>query len=104
MNTIKKRFGHDNPNWEDNQEFNEVFLKSQRNLWNDILQYRGYVLLKDVYDSLGFEATRESCELGWFKGVTEEDFVKFDWYQIGETGEFELTFECYPILEYLDGE
>lgn len=103
MNIIKKRFGEKNPNWNDEPRFNNLFLRENRNYWNTILERRGYVLLKDVYDSLGIGTTRESCVLGWFKGVTGEDCIKFDWFQL-ENDEFELIFECYPILKYLDVE
>lgn len=106
-NIIKKRFGrNNNPYWDKNKEFNLMFFQSQMNLANDKLTHQGHVLLLDVYDMLGIARTKESCYLGLVKGVNKnEDYVKMSYEELlDHPNEFELTFECYPILEYLEVE
>ena len=100
-NTIKKKFDNQCPNWSNDPKFNECFLKTQKNYLNDVMQAQGFVFLRDVYMALGLATTKESCMLGWIK---EKDSVNFSYSQIGDTSDFELTFKCYPILDYMEME
>lgn len=104
MGIFKKRFGKNNPNWDPNEAFTEMFIMTQLLTANEVLQNRGHVLLRDLYDSLGFETTKESCSYGWVKGVVKDDFVKCKLEKIDGTDDYELSFECYPILNYLPEE
>lgn len=78
-NIIRKKFDKGNPNWDENPEFSKLYLNAQRNYFNDVMQIQGFVFLRDVYMGLGLATTKESCMLGWVKGVVAgADFVKFD--------------------------
>lgn len=104
-NIIRKRFDSRCPGWDEEAKFNECFLKAQQNYLTDVMQKQGFVFLRDVYTALGLATTKESCILGWVKGVVEgKDFVDFRYTQIEDTSDFELVFECYPILDYMEME
>lgn len=104
-NIIRKRFDDRCPSWDKEPKFNELFLKSQHQYLNDVMQNQGFVFLRDVYMNLGLATTKESCILGWVKGVVpEKNFVDFKYSQIEDTSDFELVFECYPILDYMEME
>lgn len=104
---IKKRFGKGNWNWNKDVVYNRAFLSTQQRYIDDLLASRGHVLLLDVYDILGIARTAESCSLGRVKGVGDEktDLLWFYWKELPDhPNEFELTFICYPILDYLEKE
>ena len=42
-------FDSSNPNWDQDREFNLIYLKSQQNYFNDLLKCRGYVFLRDIH-------------------------------------------------------
>lgn len=52
--------------WENNREFNLVYLKAQQHYFNDVLKSRGYVFLRDIYECLGFPVTKTSLFVGWY--------------------------------------
>ena len=60
-----KLFDRTNPNWNKTPEYNLFFLRAQQNYANDQLQQRGFLLLNDVYDALGFDRTKEGMIVGW---------------------------------------
>lgn len=53
-------------NWDKDQYFNRLYLRSQEIYFNDMLRARGYVFLRDVYECLGFPLTRTSLFVGWY--------------------------------------
>lgn len=102
METIKKRFDRTSPYWDKSPEVNKMFFNAQLTYANDVMRNQGFVFLRDLYVCLGLAITKESCIYGWVKGaVREEDFVKMTVSEIEGTEDFELEFNCYPILEYL---
>lgn len=60
-------FGSDNPNFVPNHEHNLFLLRSQQNVFNDILRGRSgnHVLLHEVLDALGIPRTTASLVTGW---------------------------------------
>lgn len=58
-------FDEANPNWENSAELNYIFIKCQQEYANHRLHTRGYVLLNEVYASLGFEYTSPGAVVGW---------------------------------------
>lgn len=58
-------FHEGNPNWNRTAEFNVIFLRVQQNIMNELLNRKGFVLLNDVYDALGFERTSAGAVVGW---------------------------------------
>lgn len=104
MLKIRKVFDKSNPNWDENPEFNKMFLTGEQTISNDVFQAQGCIFLKDIYGFLGFAITKEACTHGWVKGKTEGDYVRFTFEQIEGTNDFEIIFECYPILTYIQKE
>lgn len=105
MRIIKKKFDDRSFYWKKDAMCNELFLNAQRNYFNEVLQHQGFVFLRDVYTAIGLETTKESCILGWGVWVEREKLDSgFKFIQINETPDFELIFECYPILDYLKTE
>lgn len=68
MKTISKYgrvFDSNCKKWIDSRIHNEIYLKHINEYFNDILKYRGYVFLRDIYEELGFPVTAESIVAGW---------------------------------------
>lgn len=97
---IKKTFNNRSFNWDRNPVFNEMFLNSQMVYFEELRRARGFVFLQEVYTSLGLPITKISSVYGW---GSEERF-EFQISRIGETADYELIFECFPILKYLEDE
>ena len=89
----KKKVGSEKPNhspyarffdelsghWDDNAEYNLVFLKAVEQRFNERLHARGHVFLNEVYDALDIPRSREGQVVGWFRG-NGDDFVDFGMY------------------------
>lgn len=99
---IKKKFDSKNLNWDSCPEFNEMFLNTQKIYFDNILKTRGFVFLRDVYETFGLNITIEACIFGW--NIDNDHSVEFEIHRIEGTSDYELIFECYPILEYFDKE
>lgn len=54
-----------NPAWENNNEYNLMFLKAQERLANDTLRARKRLFLNEVYRMLGLPATKAGQIVGW---------------------------------------
>lgn len=52
-------------NYENNRDYNLMYLRSQEALANDKLRADGYLFLSDVYDALGIKRTKMSQTVGW---------------------------------------
>lgn len=48
--------------------YNLMYLKNLEKGFNDLLNRRGYVFLRDIYEQMGIPITKESCLVGWTKG------------------------------------
>lgn len=77
-------FDESNPNWFDDPAQSLNFLKMQEQNANRILRTRGYLLLNDVYNLLGFKPTKAGCVVGWTynKNHPENSYVSFGLYDI----------------------
>ena len=54
-----------NLNWENDNEYNLMFLKAQQRLANDMLRSRKRLFLNEVYHILGLPATKAGQVVGW---------------------------------------
>lgn len=54
-----------NPYWNNDNEYNLMFLKAQERFANDILISKGRLFLNDVYKMLGLPATKAGQIVGW---------------------------------------
>ena len=82
-----KFFDEFNPNWQNDPEYNLMFLKSQQQYANDLLKARGRLFLNEVYDMLGIERTKAGQVVGWtynMKNPTGDNFVDFGIYDMSK--------------------
>lgn len=57
--------------WDQNREFNVMYLEAQQNYFNDILRQRGYVFLRDILENIGFPVTKSSLSEGWYYDLND---------------------------------
>lgn len=62
--------------YENDPNYNYVFLKAQQKYFNDILDARGHVFLNEVYDALDIPRTPAGAVVGWVKGLGD-DYIDF---------------------------
>lgn len=100
--------GIENPNWDENQEFNLLFLRGVQTEANYKLHSRGYIFLNEVYDMLGFDHTQLGQVVGWFDDDNGDQYVDFGLYSLnnrenrrfinGEETTILLDFNCDGII------
>lgn len=72
--SVYARFFDDrSPSFNQNPEYNVLFLRCQQNWANDQLRMRGHVFLNEVYDSLGLERSTEGAVVGWIRDAKNGD-------------------------------
>lgn len=59
--------------WEQNDNYNELFLKAQQNAANHILATNGILFLNDIYDMLGIDRSISGQAVGWIKDEDAEE-------------------------------
>lgn len=72
-----------NPNWENNNEYNLMFIKAQERYANDLLRSKGRLFLNDVYKMLGLPETKAGQIVGWIydpENGKGDNFVDFGLY------------------------
>lgn len=97
--------------WEENAEYNLMFLKAQQQYANDKLRANGYLFLNDVYDMLGIPRTKAGQVVGWKydpknQDHTGDDYVDFGLYDLykEKTREFVNGYEEVILLDFnVDG-
>lgn len=98
-NQTSRTFDASSISWSENSEHNRVFLRAQQAYANDQLNYRGFLLLNDVYESLGFARTAVGAVVGWRK--KPEGYITFGLDAL-QDGPFRLEFNVDgPILDLL---
>jgi hypothetical protein len=70
-------FDECSPSWNNEPQYNFIFLRAQQNYANDRLRARGHVFLNEVYDSLGIERTRAGAVVGWVLSKEGDNYVDF---------------------------
>lgn len=102
--TIRKIFGRDLYIFNSNKEMDLMFVKAQVNQIRDMYQFRGFVLLSEVYEMFTFPLTRESLTMGWCTHKTEEINILFNMLDTKE-GEIELIFkDLVDISDFFEKE
>lgn len=54
-----------NLNWDENQEYNLMFIKAQETAANNLLKAKKMLFLNEVYDMLGLSRTKAGQIVGW---------------------------------------
>lgn len=95
--------------WEDNAEYNLMFLRGQQNWANDRLKSKGYLFLNEVYEMLGIPRTKAGQVVGWIYDETNpngDNYVDFGIYDIRrqENRDFVNGYEKAILLDFnVDG-
>lgn len=74
-------FDEGSSSWQRQPEYNSLFLNSQQNYANNLLQARGHLFLNEVYDSLGIPRSKEGSVVGWILNGEGDNFVDFGIYE-----------------------
>lgn len=77
--------------WQKNAEYNLMFLRSQQQYANDLLQARGYVYLNEVYEMLDIDKTEAGQVVGWVLHPTDpvsgdkyDNYIDFGIYDLDD--------------------
>lgn len=65
LSQYAKCFDNSCLNWENDPDYNKMFLTRQQNWANDKLKAQGHLFLNEVYDMLGFPRTKAGTIIGW---------------------------------------
>lgn len=72
-----------NPHWENNNEYNLMFIKAQENYANDLLRAKKRLFLNEVYEMLGLPCTKAGQIVGWIydpEHPVGDNYVDFGLY------------------------
>ena len=97
--------------WENNAEYNLMFLKAEQNYANDRLKARGYLFLNEVYERLGIPPTKAGQIVGWVYDPDNpnhngDNYVDFGLYNLHKekTRDFVNGYEEAILLDFnVDG-
>lgn len=84
MSQYARVFDEGNPRWQKEPGYNQWFLTTAQNNFNDLLLTRGHVFLNEVYDRLGFERTTAGQAVGWILQKGHDNFIDFDIYDLSD--------------------
>ncbi|ADD80960.1 gp069 [Rhodococcus phage ReqiPepy6] len=100
----KKIFDNSNKNWNQQTEFNVLFIQAQQNYANDLLHANGYLFLNDVYDMLGIARTKAGQIVGWISDGKGDNFVDFGLFTTHEGMRFTTGEQSAVWLDFnVDG-
>ena len=77
-------FDEHSPYWEEDSEYNLLFLRSEQSYVNDLLKIKGFLTLNEVYERLGIPTTKAGMVVGWIYNEDNPDgdnYVDFGLYE-----------------------
>ena len=80
-------FDEASPCWQNDPEYNLMFLRAQQQYANDLLRAKGRLFLNDVYEMLGIEKTKAGQIVGWVydrENPNGDNFVDFGIYDMSK--------------------
>lgn len=98
-----------NPNFNNEPEYNLMFLKLQERYANDRLRNNGFLFLNEVYDMIGHPRTKAGQVVGWIyneKNPVGDNYVDFGIYDVNKrrAREFVNGYEKAILLDFnVDG-
>lgn len=96
-----KYFDSSSLEWENNAEYNLMFLKAQQQYANDLLKSRGRLFLNEVYDMLGIERTKAGQMVGWVydrENPSGDNFVDFGIYELYREANRDFVNGLEPVI------
>jgi hypothetical protein len=103
-------FDEASPNWQNDAEYNLMFLKAQQQYANDLLKAKGRLFLNEVYDMLGIDRSKAGQVVGWVynpENPTGDNFVDFGIYDMSKerVRAFVNGYETNILLDFnVDGD
>lgn len=85
--------------------YNDMFLRSQQAVANEIFQSTGHLFLNDVYKMLGMAEIPEGQLVGWYKGMGD-DFIDFGLLEVVNEAARDYVngaTECFVLDFNVDG-
>lgn len=76
--------------WDDDAEYNLMYLRRQQDYANDLLKQKGHLFLNEVYDMFGIPRTRAGQVVGWVydkngeTGNRGDNYVDFGIYDLND--------------------
>lgn len=97
-----------NSHWENNNEYNLMFLKAQERYANDLLRAKKRVFLNEVYEMLGLPRSKAGQVVGWVydpENPSGDNYIDFGLYADNLTySDFVNGFEPAILLDFnVDG-
>lgn len=95
--------------WEDDSEYNLMFLRAEQDYATDRLRAKGFLSLNEVYERLDIPTTKEGQIVGWVYNPDDpvgDNYVDFGIYQINreENHRFVNGYEPTILLDFnIDG-
>ena len=80
-------FDEASPCWQNDPEYNLMFLRAQQQYANDLLRAKGRLFLNDVYEMLGIEKSKAGQIVGWVydrENPNGDNFVDFGIYDMSK--------------------
>ena len=80
-------FDEASPCWQNDPEYNLMFLRAQQQYANDLLRAKGRLFLNDVYEMLGLEKSKAGQIVGWVydrENPNGDNFVDFGIYDMSK--------------------
>lgn len=96
-----KIFDQLNDNWQDNADYNKMFLRQVENYMNDKLRVNKRVFLNEVYKELGFEPTKAGQVVGWKldpNNPKSDNYIDFGIYDVTKEGCSRFLNECESAI------
>lgn len=79
-------FDEGSPNWNQDSEYNRIFIQCQQNYANNLLIARGHLFLNEVYDMLGINRSSAGQVVGWVINSDGDNYVDFNMFQAHQSG------------------
>lgn len=107
INEHARFFDSESPCWDENPDYNRMFLKTSEGLANHILRKEGKLYLNQVYEMLGLPSTDLGSRYGWScnseEGNCQVSFgliypTKYD-FGMGDSNVFLLDFNVRPLID-----
>lgn len=100
-------FDEKSGHWEEDSDYNRMFLRAQQNYANDKLKAQGYLFLNDVYDMLDMPRTKAGQIVGWIYDPNDQsidNYVDFGLYETNREKGCDGGYEKVILLDFnVDG-
>lgn len=90
-------FNKESSNWNNSKEWNMLFLETTKDYFNDLIKYRGYLYLRDVYEYLSIPCNLDAIRERKLNSILWCQGSKFDFRFIKSTDD-EIVLE---LLNYI---